>query len=263
MVALLIIRENNPDGTDLALEQPKLVLNRLLESGLESSLDVFQGKQIIGNLRIEPEPLLAGSHYKKGSRYLLRTLGRALVQLMDSAKRTMALDHQLFFTSDGDLRESSLNLTLNTPSFSFTLREPPAPQQPTFELESANFRLNSASLAEAGSTGQLLDMLLGALGMSSEQVRQIKRQSAEPAPQVISEARRGRFEIFGKSYRGYILKNTLGPGRELKIYLSEAGEILKMNASFLHYEFINDSLRPDNALGGEEFPRVAAEPPPK
>jgi hypothetical protein len=260
MTTLLVRMVYFPEESRLAREEPRLVLERFLNSGVENSMDVWKGNEVIGNLRIESKKAPATKKGRPAAPYVLHSQGKLKILFPGQPTRWLQLLSQLYMDLDGNTPRSFMQLNLDNPGLSFSVNNPVAPEPPTFLLKQGDSVLLSSTELGTNDKGMegMLQLMLGSLGINSSDMQ----KQAKEIEGSETTARRGKFTILDRNFIGFILTTTLGGNdRKFTLYLSETGELLQMKTSFLDYVFINDEMRPENPLADKEFPRALKETP--
>jgi hypothetical protein len=229
-----------PAESRLAKESTRKVMERFLERKFSSDLGVWKGNDPVGELLVEPRPISEEKRLQTGASAIVQSRGKLLVRLPGQPEQELTLESELAMTTDSEVRESRLSLRLDAISLALEINQPAGAASPHFRLLKDRMVLIDSATLTAGKSGTegFLAMLLGAVGMDASALQQ-KRAEIES---VATEARKGIFTIKDRDFSGYILITSLGLDQKFTLYLSDSGEILKMD--FLEYQFVSEDLMP-------------------
>jgi hypothetical protein len=245
MMSLLYKKHFHPEDSELAVVQPEIVMERLLGSTLESSLDVYKGRNIVGQLRLEPRTSHEVEKKLNGTHAWLQTRLELLLSLPNSPETVAVLDNDLGLDASYGIQVNKLRMELGDMRVNFT-------QQVNKPLELVVRKRGNKIFSLGGTSGTgdesslgMAEMLAGSFGIDMTKLRQ---QSESTASQLAISARHGTFEVLGSTFSGFIQKVSFGPGRDFTLYLGESGNVIRLTTNFLDYDFIDQELRPDDIL---------------
>jgi hypothetical protein len=246
----------DPEDSKLSEESPEFVMERFLaRTGVESSLDIFKGNELVGYLRLEPIPLLPNEKRKSGGEARLRTVGLLEMPIPGRGKSRLALESSMTLDFAATVKESDLTLRLDEMGISLRLLQPFGNPSPQILLkQNDTILLDSASLgASSNSTPHgMMTLLFSGLGIDAAEIQRREQALKSEVEATKTSARRGKFTVRERDFVGYKLTTTLGsPDRVCTLYISDSGEVIEMKTNFLDYQFISDGLRPDGIIGIE------------
>ncbi len=252
-VGLLVRKHLTPENSSLAIVPAEMVMERFLSYGEESALDVWKGREIVGLLRFEARKAHPFER-QFGASHHLRSRAEIKMPLPGLGERQLDFDSEMLLSLNSQVHRSQLKLQLSDPPILLMISpgKGDASSTPVITLRETRSGMelfNSAKQplggAAAGNSEGLAALMAGAFGIP---LADLKAKQEKTAEGTTTKARTGSFTVLDQSFRGFIQKTTLGPGREFTLYLGETGEVLRMTTNFLDYEFISTELRPEGAL---------------
>ncbi len=257
MTGLLIQLAYFPAESRLAAESPVMVTERFLSRQLESSLDIWKGREIVGALWVEPRAVTPEERKRTNVLAWVQTRGVLLLHFPGQPERRLRVESNLAMTREGEVKQSDLELRLDDIGVGLVIHQA-GEEMPQFRLSIGDQILLDSTDPNGGDTQSqaLLKLLLGAAGTTPMELGRGQSAAKAEAASARTEARRGIISVSGTQFAGYILKTQLGEGRDVTLHLSESGEIIQMKCSFLDYQFLSEDLRPVDVVA----PDISAPP---
>src|SRR5690606_12768271 len=139
------------------------VMERFLDRKLESDLSIWKGKQIVGGLRVEPKAITEKEMERTGADALVFSSGWLQIQLPGQQHRWLTLESTLAMTTNSEVMESTLTLSMNEIGLSLEIKHPAGTDSPTFLLRQGDRILLDSTKSNSGAEGSegLMTMLLG------------------------------------------------------------------------------------------------------
>lgn len=252
MTVLLVRMAYFPDDSQLALESPQVVMERFLSRAnnpdmTPDELDIWKGSKIVGSMRVVPQPLPKPEHRRLNAHGRVRIDARLGLNIPYMGDSDMILAATLDMDTKSNVKQSDVTLKMDRMNLSLHIVDKGDGKSPHVVLTQHDVELfNTASLENTGSSQQMITMILASVGMNTSDIEKRQAAAKAEADGMVTEARRGGFEVRGKQFNGYRLTTTLGGGggRKFVLSVSDSGELIAMTTSFLDYDFVSDSLRP-------------------
>ena len=252
MTTLLVRTVLYPQGTGLAIVEPKVAFDHFVQKSEGSTLDVWDGNNIIGSCFIRPsESIMKFPNGTSGIKVLFTFTIRLGTPLLNSS--TLRMTGSGIMHSDGEVTRLDMELTLpgSRPQLILTIKHTDAKKPPVITLRQGQddilYTNNPGSPADAAKS-LLVESMLKSAGVPMSTFTD-PDSSKEPEAVV----RAGWFEAGGKRSDGFILTNGGDEESRFELYLENTGEILRIETPLsggnrLGLRMLSESRRPSGAI---------------
>ena len=231
-----------PADSRLTEVNPGSVFQLIAARGEASALDIYDDRVRVGHLTIEAAPL------KKGSEALTRVKLSGQIH-PDSGMLSGAnlnFNGWLELNHLGDLQSYRLSLMTIKPSFELTMVQASPQAAPDLLVkQDRTVILDSTRLdSTRPEASPLLGFIMGALGISAADFKQIQAEAEAKAAALKIEARQGKFDLAGSPRQGFVLKIG-SPGKPgYRLCIENTGEIVRLETP-VSYHLMTESVRAD------------------
>ena len=240
-----------PEDSGLTQVDPGAVCQLIAARGEGSALDVYDDRVRVGNLSIEAAPVT------KGGETLTRLKLSGLIRLGSGvlSDTNLNLNGWLELNPLGNLQSYRLTLITNKPAFELTMGQVSPHVAPALLVKQGRTVLMDSTLPSKG-TGEgnpLMGLILGTLGLSGSEFKQIQAEAEAAAAAVKIEARQGKFDLAGTTRQGFVLRIG-APGKPgYRICVENTGEIVRLETP-VSYHLLTEALRSDIAPPHDPHP---------
>lgn len=242
MTGLLVRKVWFPDESRLAEVSPRAVYELFAARGEPSYLDIFRDRNRIGTFQITP--VFGTVDRPAVSR--LNVQGRVhLGGMGDDGGRELQMRGAFAFTPDGEMTRSRLEIQLNRPRLRLRIDqsgENDGMVEFTHE-DSVLFSSRLTAFAEGDGGNPYLHVLLAAAGISLQDLH-AARNRAEAGTRFT--ARHGILTIEDRKFDGYVVSSAAPGEPGIRVYIDNAGQLLKMETPFGYSMLSRDVFRPDS-----------------
>jgi hypothetical protein len=259
MTALLVRSVLHPGASRFSAVAPEVPFNYFAARVEGSHLDIWDANRIIGSCELTPHSGEPGPGSRRDKvKVRMEVTVNAGQQLIDASGHTV-------LHSSGELTDFSLDLSLprSRPVIKLAIRQKDGRHWPALTLTRGG-ELLFQSDGETGAGGvhsAMVDLMLKSTGLSLEALA-----AKESGEATSASARAGHFEAGGQTFDGYLLTGSGGDDSGFRLYLSNTGEILRIDTPLtgdngLGLRMLSASLRPAGAKP-PDLNKYALPPPP-
>jgi hypothetical protein len=259
MTALLVRSVLHPEASRLSAVAPNVPFNYFAARAEGSHLDIWEANRIIGSCELTPQSEAAGPRSRRDKvKVRVEVTVNAGRQLIDASGHTV-------LHSSGELTDFTLGLSLpwSRPVIKLEIFQKDGRQWPALTLKKGTEVLfqSDGQLNTGGVHGAMVELMLKSTGLSLETLAAKKSGEATSA-----SARAGHFEVGGQTFDGYLLTGSSGDDSGFRLFLSNTGEILRIDTPLtgdngLGLRLLSASLRPAGAKP-PDLNKYALPPPP-
>ena len=252
MTTLLVRSVLYPQGTGLAIVEPRLAFDHFVQKTEGSTLDIWDGNNIIGSCYIRPaESVMKFPNGTSGIKVQFTLTVRPGTPILNSS--TIRLTGSAILHSDGELDRLDLELTLpgSRPQLTLSVKHPDADKPPVITLKQGPedvLYTNAPGSPEDTARALLVESMLKSAGVPMSSLTDTSN-TAKSEPEV----RAGWFEAGGKRCDGFILTNGGDESSRFDLYMENTGEIMRIETPLsgsnrLGLRMLSESRRPAGAV---------------
>ena len=242
MMALLVRVELSPDESGLLPVPPAYVWKLMFLHDQSSDLVLYNQRQRLGSIHLQPRRLPSGTDGASGPVRLLSGSGGLVLGMPGMSSQSIVLRGSLEIDDKDVLQRFEVYAGFHEPrqagqGLTFVLDGQPVRDQWHYQLRRATEVVQEGS----GPAAILLEGIdLHLLGIDPKALLEMGRQQAGTTTVT---ARRGALHMNGEDIESFIVAIRQGDTLETTIYVGQLGQILAVK-TFAGYDLYDDSLTP-------------------
>ncbi len=241
MSGLLVQLTYFPEESRLAEVDPDVPVGRFLKNEDPSELAIYKDGKRVGDLMLQARKVKADD-LSGGREVDFRASGE--VELPNLPRQLLRWHGALSLGADRSIEKVVINVRFEEPDALVNLSVDPRTRTTRYTVTKDNQEVATGDSSDANAPGAAqMQMLLMAWGVNPAALEDPNVAAAEQERLVNLSARHGQIEVGTQRIHAYILTLKVMGEQEIKFYLDEAGEILKVT-TFLGYEMLSDLLAP-------------------
>ncbi len=242
MSGLLVQLTYFPEESRLSKVDPEYVVGLFLRNEELSELQVYKDGQPVGDLQVQAKTQREEDRRSRARE--VKFLATGEVELPNLPRQMLRWNGTLRLGADRSLEEIKVMVRFEEPDAQVALKIHPKTRDFSYEVTQDEQVVATSDSKDPQAPGAAqMRMLLMAWGVNPESLENPEVAAAEQQRLTALSARHGQIDVGEQRIHAYILTLTVLGGQEIKFYLTEAGELVRVTTS-LGYEMLSEVLAP-------------------